>query len=204
MFNVCGKCGMYTPEKEVRGNIAVCPVCGGETVFKKLPLFLLSGPCGVGKTEVCRHLPAMTDRIVSLESDILWENRWNTPENSYRPYREMWLRVCKNISQAGKPCLLVGCADPNQFEPCVERRYFGELHYLALVAEPEVLAARLRSRPAWRNTGSDEFINGQIAYNQWFIDRHGETDPAIDILDNSYLTPEETAKAVLRWVESKL
>lgn len=124
MFNVCGHCGMYTPEKEVRGNMAVCPFCGGETFFVKQPLFLLSGACGVGKTEVCRHLPALTQEVVALEGDILWESRYNTPENKYRPYREMWLRVCKNISQVGRPCLLCGCADPDQFEPCVERRYF--------------------------------------------------------------------------------
>ena len=117
MFNVCRHCGMYTPEREVRGNVAVCSFCGGETVFVRQPLFLLSGACGVGKTEVCRHLPALTQEVVALEGDILWESRYNSPENKYRPYREMWLRVCKNISQAGRPCLLCGCVDPDQFGP---------------------------------------------------------------------------------------
>ena len=204
MFNVCGKCGMYTPEKEVHDDIAVCPHCGGETKFKKLPLFILTGACGVGKTEVCRQLPVMTDRVVALEGDILWDSRWNTPENNFRPYKEMWLRLCKNISQAGKPCLLCGCADPGQLEPCIERRYFGEITYIALVAEPEVLAARLRSRPSWRESGDEGFIQNQITYNQWFIDHHRETVPPIKILNNTSLTPEETAEAVLRLIESKL
>ncbi|MDD6032015.1 MAG: AAA family ATPase [Oscillospiraceae bacterium] len=204
MFNVCGHCGMYTPEKEVLGNVAVCPFCGGETVFVRQPLFLLSGACGVGKTEVCRHLPALTQEVVALEGDILWESRYNSPENKYRPYREMWLRVCKNISQAGRPCLLCGCADPDQFEPCVERRYFSRLYYLALVAEPEVLAARLRSRPGWRESGSEDFIRQQIAYNQWFLEHHGDTAPPIDLLDNTNLSPEETARAVLGWIRDKL
>ena len=84
MFNVCGHCGMYTPEKEVRGNVAVCSFCGGETVFVRQPLFLLSGACGVGKTEVCRHLPALTQEVVALEGDIFWESRYNSPENKYR------------------------------------------------------------------------------------------------------------------------
>lgn len=204
MFNVCPKCGMYTPEKEIRGEIAVCPHCGGEIAFRKLPLFLVSGPCGVGKSTVSGLLSAMTDRVVVLENDILWEQRWNTPENNYRPFRELWLRMCKNISQAGKPCLLAGCCDPGQFEPCVERRYFSELHYLALVAEPEMLAARLRGRPEWRQTHSDEFIAGQLAYNQWFFDHHGDTDPPIELLDTTGLTPEETAERVLRWIEERM
>ena len=43
---------------------------------------------------------------------------------------------------------------PRQFclYSCVERRYFGTLHYLALTCEDEVLVERLRPRPSWRQT----------------------------------------------------
>jgi hypothetical protein len=80
----------------------------------------------------------LSDAIV-MESDILWRNEFNHPENDYREYREMWLRLCENISQAGKPAVLCGSALPSQFENCKERRYFSQMHYLAITCNDELL-----------------------------------------------------------------
>src|SRR6266496_6638262 len=89
----------------------------------------------------CSLLPIMvfsfqnytTDR--KLVSDILWGAVPATPANNYSDYRNMWLRVAKNIGQAGRPVVLCGTAIPEQFETCPERRYFSTLHYLAMVCD---------------------------------------------------------------------
>ena len=77
--------------------------------------------------------------VVVLDSDILWRAEFDQPETNYREYREIWLRVCKNISQAGKPVVLCGGGEPTQFEQCIERRYFSQLHYLALICDDQIL-----------------------------------------------------------------
>lgn len=67
--------------------------------------------------------------------------------------------MAKNISQAGRPIVLfgTGMGVPENIEPCVERRYFSEIHYLALVCDDGVLAQRLRARPAWRGAGDQAY-----------------------------------------------
>jgi hypothetical protein len=39
-----------------------------------------------------------------------------TPEDGYRVYRNVWLRLAKNIGQCGLPVVLCGTAVPDQFD----------------------------------------------------------------------------------------
>jgi hypothetical protein len=95
---------------ETEGVYAICPKCRFRHEFVRLPLFILTVASGVGKSTVCLALAAKMKDAVVKESDILWRAEFNQPETNYRDYRETWLRVCKNISQAGKPVLLCGAA----------------------------------------------------------------------------------------------
>jgi broad-specificity NMP kinase len=202
MFNVCPNCGEYRVDKIIapEGPYAVCPLCEYQHKFIRLPLFVLTGASGVGKTTACLALAATAKELVVMESDILWRAEFNQPATDYRNYRETWLRVCKNISQAGKPVLLCGAGIPSQFEQCVERRYFSDIHYLALVCEDDVLASRLRSRPAWRGSSKDEYINEHIAFNRWLKDNAVNTQPPMALLDTSDITVDESVEGVKEWI----
>ncbi len=202
MFNVCPGCGEYDADKiiEPEGPYAVCRACGHRHRFVRLPLFVLTGASGVGKTTTCLALAAKAKDLVAMESDILWIEEIDRPQTNYRDYREMWLRVCKNISQAGRPVILCGAAVPSQFEQCVERRYFSDVHYMALVCDDEVLASHLRSRPAWRTTSAEEHVRKQVAFNRWLKDNARGTRPPMTLLDTTGMTVEQSAEAVMRWV----
>ncbi len=206
MFNICYNCGDYRPDKTIvpEGPYAVCPSCQFRYEFIRLPLFILTGASGVGKSTVCLELAAKMKDIVAMESDILWRKEFNQPETNYREYRETWLRVCKNISQAGKPVVLCGVGEPAQFEQCVERRYFSELHYLALVCDDQILAARLRTLPTLRSSFKDEQLKEQIAFNRWLQNNAQKTEPPMTILDTSKLTIDETTEKVVQWIRSFL
>jgi hypothetical protein len=130
---------------------AVCPECGHRHAFIRSPLLLVTGASGAGKSSVCRRVQGALAEAVSFDSDILWAPHF---ENDGRLFCETWLRVCKNTAQAGKPVVLFGAGTgvPENLEPCVERRYFSALHYLALTCDDDLLAERLRRRPAWRRT----------------------------------------------------
>lgn len=208
MFNVCPHCGEYSAEKTIvplEGDraLAVCPRCGGETPFLRLPHFMVSGASGTGKTTLALHMARVDFSCVHLESDILWRGEFNNPENGYRAYRELWLLMSKNIGQGGRPVVLYGSVVPDQIEPCVERRYFSKVYYLALVCEPDVLAERLRTRPGWRAAGSEEFVSRMLAFNQWFIDHAGKGDPPLEVLDTSRATVDETVQVVREWIAAK-
>jgi hypothetical protein len=186
------------------GPFAVCPACGHAHRFVRLPLFVLTGASGAGKSAVCLRLPARLPECVAFENDVLWRPEFATPADDYRGYRNLCLRVAKNIGQAGRPVVLCGTAIPGQIEPCPERRYFAEVHYLALVADEAMLAARLRARPAWREAGGDEFVARMTAFNRWLIDHAAATAPPMALLDTSRRTVDESVEDVVNWVRARL
>ena len=99
--------------------------------------------------------------------------------------------------------VLCGCAVPEQFEPCAERRYFAELHYLALVCDDDVLATRLKARPQWRGSGGEENIRNHINFNRWLKDTAPRTNPATSLLDTTGIGLSVTTDAVLEWIREK-
>ena len=210
MFNICPKCGEDRADKiiEPEGPYAVCPDCNYRHKFVRLPLFVLTGASGVGKTTTCLALAARANDFVPMESDILllsFVDELNQPGTNYREYRELWLRLCKNISQAGRPVILCGVGEPTQFEQCVERRYFSEIFYLALVCEDEVLASHLRSRPPWPGGATaDERIKQEVPFNRWLKANARSTKPPMTLLDTTGLTVDRVVEEVTRWVNDCL
>lgn len=184
--------------------MATCPACGHRVVFLQQPLFIITGASGAGKSSLVPELLRLTDDYVVLESDILWENRYNTPETNYQEYRELWLRMAKNIGQSGKPVVLCGTAMPDQIECCQERRYFSEVFYAALVCDGCVLADRLERRPSWRQSRSEDFIRQMLAYNRWLTLNGRNHQPAIHVLDTTNDEPKHTVVQVVEWLMSQI
>ncbi|MFN2269671.1 MAG: AAA family ATPase [Anaerolineae bacterium] len=208
MMNVCHNCGEYRVDKEIdpAGPYAICPLCGFKHEFRMLPLLMVGGACGVGKSTVYHHLLGTLDSAVPLDSDILWRPEFNQPEDDYRQFFEVWLRLSKNISQSGRPVVLFGSGltVPENVEPCVERRYFSAVHYLALTCDDEVIVERLQARPAWRKCGDPEFIDTHVKFNQWFKEKASTLEPPVELLDTTGMSIEETSGRVARWVDAKI
>jgi len=206
MFNVCPACGVYAAEKAIdpAGPFAVCPTCGYRHPFHRLPLFVVTGASGAGKSTVCLTLPERLPECVTLEMDILWRPEFNRPDDDYRAFRDVWLRIAKNVGQSGRPVVLGGSAVPGQFERCSEARYFAAIYYLALVCDDETLAARLRARPAWRESAGDDFVGRMLAFNGWLKENAttsaSPARPQLDLLDTTSLSPIETVERVATWV----
>jgi broad-specificity NMP kinase len=196
---------MYRADKIIdpSGPFAICPECGYQHPFLYLPLFVVSGASGTGKTTVCNQLTGQYQESVLLDSDILWRAEFDKPDDHYREYFETWLRVCKNIAQSGRSVVLFGAGVgvPENLEGCIERRYFSSVRYLALVCSNEILATRLQLRPTWRGTRDPEFIENQQRFNLWFINYNSnENQPPITLLDTSENSLEETSKEVEGWL----
>jgi hypothetical protein len=199
VFNVCPQCGEYSVEKTIdpSGPYAICPFCHHARPFLQQPLFIITGPSGAGKTTVCLELVSRMNECVVMESDILWGN-------DSQSYHEMWLRVAKNIGQAGRPVVLCGTALPEHFEACLERRYFSTLYYLAMVCDDALLKERLKLRPQWRGSGSDEFIEQMIQFNQWLKDNAPTNNPPMTLYDSSGRSIQETTSDVTQWIRERL
>jgi predicted kinase len=204
MLNICARCGLYRPDKiiDAAGPYAVCPDCGHKHEFRLLPLLIISGANGAGKSTVCRELVGHLTGAVLLDCDMLWRPEFAAPNAREPNFFETWLRVAKNIGQSGHPVVLFGSGVgvPGNIERCVERRYFTNVFYLALVCSDDVLSIRLRSRPAWREAHTDEYIQTQLRFNGWFKERSSNLSPTIDVLDTSTSPVETTVAQVRAWI----
>lgn len=207
MFNVCYGCSIYRADKAIdpAGPYAVCPECGHRHPFRRQPLFVIGGASGTGKSALLQALSTQPQPAVCLETDILWRPEFDRPEEGYRDFFETWLRLAKNIGLAGRPVALFGAgfAVPANLEPCIERRYFGPLHILALVCDDIVLAGRLRDRPVWRGM-TEDFIAAQFRFNRWLREQGTQPAPPLSLLDTSARTIEQASAEIKRWLSSHI
>ena len=228
MLNVCPNCGLYRVDKTVsEPNICVeapnpdspadlhrrpptalaaCPHCGHLHPFLRLPLLLIGGASATGKSAILQELTGRFTAAVLLESDLLWLKEFEDPAGGYRRFSETWLRMAKNINQSGRPTVLFGAGltVPENIEQCVERRYFSQAHYLALVCEEEVLRRRLLARPAWRKSNEPEQLKAQMDFNRWLQTEGPNQTPQVTIVDTTGANVADSANAVREWMERAL
>lgn len=150
-FKVCQACGAFSARHEVIDGdpgwaVALCPACGAGAPFRRLPLFVMTGPSGAGKTTTCRLLLHSFQECVVLESDILYGSLEMSGDDGLRRYWDAWLRVVMNVHQAARPVLLCGTLVPSLLESLPSQAYLGGTRYAALTCEDVELERRLRAR----------------------------------------------------------
>ena len=118
MISVCIQCGEYHEDKIINmaDSLAICPNCGFEHRIRMLPLYVITGASGTGKSTLCYHIMQRQIDFLALETDILWRNEFNQPDNDYYDYKNLWLRVAMNVQQADKPIILSGTSTPGSFD----------------------------------------------------------------------------------------
>jgi chloramphenicol 3-O-phosphotransferase len=201
MINVCEHCGQYRNDKIVdrENSCIICPECGYKKAYKLLPLFMVSGASCSGKSTICNYLAGKSNDFMALDMDILWAKHFDQPENNYKPFFETWLRMAKNIAQAGMPVVLFGAGCiPNNVESCIEKRYFSKIHYLGLVCSDDILEKRLHNRPKWRNSSNNDFIINQIGYNNFL-----KLNKEINTIETDNTTIKDVSERIKNWVDQR-
>lgn len=160
---------------------------------KRNKLFIITGASCIGKSTASEILFKSEKDYIVMESDLLWSDVYNTPEDNYRAYRELWMRLCGNISQIGMPVVLCGCAIPEQFEVCDARKYFSEVIYIAIVADKDELIKRMKYG---RSVTDENWINSSVQFNEWLKNNATKTTPNIILVDNTHMSSDETANKI--------
>ncbi len=208
MTNVCPACGAYRADKIVdpQTETIACPECGHRRCLRFLPLLLVGGPSGAGKSAVLLELVTRSLPVVLLDADTIWSPRFDDPGSNYREFFETWLRIARNINQSGRPCVLfgAGAAVPHNIIPCVEARYFARFHYLALVAEDEVLRQRLHARSSWRGSSVDDNVTAQTQFAHWLKSSEESAQHGIVLVDTTDESVTASAGRVAAWISGVL
>ena len=169
--------------------------------FRRLPLAVVAGPGGVGKTTLYERLAPQLECVVCLETDLLWGVVPASSDDNYRSYIDTWLHLAAAIAQAGRPVALFGPALPATVAACINSRFFSAAHYLCLVGDDTLIAERLRARPAWRQAGGDAYIAEQLQFNRWLKAQAGRIDPPMQLLDVTDQSTETTAALVTAFLQ---
>ncbi|MPY84715.1 MAG: AAA family ATPase, partial [Actinophytocola sp.] len=166
---------------------------------------VLTGPSGGGKSTVGPELAKrLRDHVVVVEQDVLWTGGLRDDVDGHPAFRATWLRLAAMIHQSGRPVVLCGTVVPPEFEPLPERALFSDIHYLALVAEPGVLAARLAARPAWREWDDEDRVAEMLAFTAWLRDNAADMQPPVRLVDTGHAPLDAAVDTVCDWVRALL
>jgi hypothetical protein len=146
-----------------------CPLCSHLASRRFLPLFVVTGASGVGKTAVIPQLQQKMPDWDIFEIDMLWDSG-----RDWQMIKCNWLRISHSIHQSDRPVMLCGSILPDQLERCEAGIFFPNIYWLALDCSPELQAQRLRARSSFRNC-TEEFIAEQRKFAEWFR-THGDND----------------------------
>ncbi len=202
MIGICPNCGDYEWNKQVSENkeYIACQQCGHQWKFKAMPLFILTGCSGVGKTTTAQELIQRDTKFIVMDADFLYNIMPHETSEDYRNWVEQIMSLSKNIMQGGKPLLWTIAGALDYFENAYNRRFFTEIYFLALVCNTEDLEKRMREG---RHITDSNWINSSIEYNRWFIEKSSLSDKKIDTYDITGKSVAEVADYVTKWVDSK-
>jgi hypothetical protein len=167
-----------------------------------MPLLLVGGAAGAGKSTVRTALLGTLDEVVAMESDLLWRPEY---ENDNEGFRRLWLRLASEIGRSGRPVVIFGAgfAVPHNVEPLAERAAFSSVHYLAITCDDGVLAERIRARRPPRRT-DDAHVTEHVDFNAWLRANAPTTVPPITLIDTTHATIDQTCASVAAWVRASL
>ena len=120
-----------------------------------LPLFIVTGANGVGKSSIVADLAQQMGREWHVFDLDLLADGYNY-QVDWAQFKNNWLRLSAYLAQSGRPTILCGTITPENVAECEAHTLFSEIHYLALWCEPDVLRERLQARGDF--FASEEFI----------------------------------------------
>jgi broad-specificity NMP kinase len=197
---ICVGCGARAQRPRVDPGVPalVCATCDHRQPFQWLPMWSLTGPSGTGKSTVAQLLlDRLADRYVVVEQDVLWQAGLRDPVG----FRSAWLAMAAMIQQSGRSVVLCGTVVPSEFESLPERVLFPEIHYLGLTCDRDVLAQRLRARPAWREW-SEPRIAETLQFNDWIRGEAERMSPPMRLVDTTSASVESVAEQVCAWIHA--
>src|SRR2546421_10045282 len=142
MFLVCCGCGQWSTDRPVVDGRIVCS-CGYRRRFPLLPMFVLTGASGAGKTTIGDELLGRIGEPVVLDADILWSADMDTPGDGYARFRGTSLRVAGNLPPAARALLPGGSGAPCAGDRPPRLGARGPLPGIPPASERPVLAGRV-------------------------------------------------------------
>ncbi|WP_440118978.1 AAA family ATPase [Paenibacillus sp. QZ-Y1] len=157
--------------------------------MKKVPLFVVTGASGTGKSTVCSLVRRMLPDFDVFDMDIIDNVDWQIAKAN-------WLRIAYSISLSGRGTVLCGTMVPENIEAADHKDKFETIRYINLHCDDETRAERLYAR-GWGEDAVQEHKN----FANWLVQNSNTAfTPPMSTIDTTLLQPEEVAKHIKEWV----
>jgi len=191
----CLTCGPQAVlERDPAAPLLRCASCDAVTEVPALPLFVLTGASGTGKTTVTVPLRRLLPQCEVFEGDPINQ----IAALGWGLFYDTWLRIAHEVALNGRPTVLCTSMMPDRLERLPARKLLGPVYFGNLDCPDDILAARLRARPAWRHASTEEAIANHQRFAAWLRAHIAPT------WDTSTMTPGETAARIAAWVRPLL
>lgn len=168
--------------------------------MKNKILICLCAACGVGKSTIKDYINEhnLLPDCVAVDTDEVGLNWWDYA-NTENPDKYITDTIARADEIAGdKNLLFVSCLNPVKFYDIIDiPKDFSETYLIGMTCSDEEIIKRLKARPSERMCGSDEFIEGQLEYNEWFRGQKGKMQFYID---NTGVSVAETAEKIAEYI----
>jgi predicted kinase len=181
-------------EADPEANRLWCPRCGSQSWLPALPLFVVTGASAAGKSTITGPLRSLLPGCLVLESDVIL----HVAALGFDNFRNTWLQLAHAAALGGQATVLTGSLTPDQLESLPARKLIGPIHFALLDCPADVLADRMRARPAWRASSAEATIIEHQRFAAWLRAR---ITPSFD---TSTASAAEVAGQVADWVQELL
>ena len=196
----CSFCGIQAVRRiELADEQGVfrCTNCGDTTVRNVLPMVVVTGASGVGKSSVIQPLQTKLTDYVVLDKDAMWSASWEQAYNNF-------FRIASAVAQAERVTVVVGTILPEMVDTLSDRDLVGAIHYANLHCNDETREQRLLARRTWDIPDSG-FIAEHQQFARWLVE-HAETDftPPMPMFETATDPPEVIADRLAEWVRGRM
>ncbi|CAG9622754.1 AAA family ATPase [Sutcliffiella rhizosphaerae] len=159
---------------------------------KKLPLFIVTGSSGSGKTYVIPELRKVLPDFDIFDIDNLRE----CGITDQTQILNVWLRVARNVAESGRMTIICGTAMPWDVEKALDYSYFNHVYYLNLHCSEEVRETRLRERD-WPENMIQDYKN----FAQKLLEiADKEFSPSLQTIDTTETNVTDVASQIKEWI----
>lgn len=158
----------------------------------KLPLFIVTGASGSGKTHVVQQLRAIMPEFDVFDTDQLIA----FVGHEWEKIRNIWLRVARDVALSGRMTIICGTMMPWDVEKCADFASFSHVYYVNLHCGDETREKRLRARD-W----SEDMIKEHKRFAQALLEiADKDFNPPMPTIDTTEADVARVASQIKDWV----
>ncbi|MFE5320747.1 AAA family ATPase [Paenibacillus sp. NPDC056579] len=170
--------------------------------MKKMPLFIVTGASGVGKTTVMHELRSILPEFDVFSTDN--DNFGTTASKlEYQDRFNLLFHFANAVAKSGRGTIICGTLMPWAAEKCDTYSSFSEVCFINLHCDDETRNTRLRNR-ADHATWTDEMLKQHEEFAQWLIHNAATAyNPPMPTMDTTSTPPAQVAEQIKQYVMSK-